>query len=301
MVYDIAIIGAGPAGLTAAIYARRAEKTVIVIEKEGIGGQMAHSPRIENFPGYPIISGSDLSSKLYEQAEALGAIIEFDTVNEIQLSDNTKTLIGEYGEYEAKTVIIAAGAKHRTLGIEGEDELNISYCAVCDGAFYKDKEICVIGGGNSAMQEIVHLSDICKSITVIQNLSGFTGEKKLEEKIMAMPNVTTVFNTVVEGFESDNGEITGLNVKNNVSGEKYTLKTEGVFVAIGHAPENLPFASVCKINDYGYITAGEDCLTETSGIFVAGDCRTKAIRQITTAAADGSIAAIAACRYIDNQ
>lgn len=297
--YDIVIIGAGPAGLTAAIYARRAEKNVLIIEKEGIGGQMAHSPRIENFPGYPVISGSELSSKLYEQAEALGAVTEFDTVSEIRVNNGIKTVVGEYGEYEAKAVIIAVGAKHRTLGIEGEEELNVSYCAVCDGAFYKDKDICVVGGGNSAMQEIVHLSDICKSITVIQNLPGFTGEKKLEEKILAMPNVTTVFNTLVEGFESSNGEITGLNIKNAVNGEKSTVKTEGVFVAIGHAPENQPFASVCKINDYGYISAGEDCLTETEGVFVAGDCRTKAIRQITTAAADGSIAAIAACRYLD--
>jgi thioredoxin reductase (NADPH) len=297
--YDIAIIGAGPAGLTAAIYARRAEKSVIIIEKEGIGGQMAHSPRIENFPGYSVISGSELSCRLSEQAEALGAMIEFDTVNEIKNSGETKTLVGEYGEYEARAVIIAAGAKHRSLGIEGEEELNISYCAVCDGAFYKDKDICLVGGGNSAMQEIVHLSDICKSITVIQNLSGFTGEKRLEEKILAMPNVTTLFNTVVEGFESENGDIIGLNVKNTVSGEKYTVKTEGVFVAIGHAPENKPFESVCKLNDYGYISAEEDCLTETEGVFVAGDCRTKSIRQITTAAADGSVAAIAACRYLD--
>ena len=149
------------------------------------------------------------------------------------------------------------------------------------------------------MQEIVHLSDICKSITVVQNLPCFTGEKKLEEKIMGMSNVKTVFNTVVEGFESADGEIIGLNVKNTVNGDKSTIKTEGVFVAIGHAPENQPFASVCKINDYGYITADEDCLTETEGVFVAGDCRTKTIRQITTAAADGSIAAIAACRYLD--
>lgn len=297
--YDIAIIGAGPAGLTAAIYARRAEKSVLVIEKEGIGGQMAHSPRIENFPGYPVISGSELACKLSEQAEALGAMIEFDTVSEIKVNGDIKTLVGEYGEYEAKTVIIAAGAKHRTLGIEGEDDLNVSYCAVCDGAFYKDKDICVVGGGNSAMQEIVHLSEICKSITVVQNLPCFTGEKRLEEKILAMPNVTTVFNTVVEDFESNNGEILGLQVKNNVSGEKYTIKTEGVFVAIGHAPENQPFASVCALNDYGYITAGEDCTTNTDGIFVAGDCRTKSIRQITTAAADGTIAAIAACRYLD--
>ena len=297
--YDIAIIGAGPAGLTAAIYARRAEKSVLVIEKEGIGGQMAHSPRIENFPGYPVISGNELAFKLSEQAEALGAEIEFDTVSEIKNNGDAKILIGEYGEYEARAVIIAAGAKHRTLGIEGEDELNVSYCAVCDGAFYKDKDICIVGGGNSAMQEIVHLSDICRSITVIQNLPSFTGEKRLEEKILSMSNVTTVFNTVVEGFESANGEITGLKLQNTVSGEKYAIKTEGVFVAIGHAPENQPFASVCKLNEYGYITAGEDCLTETEGVFVAGDCRTKAIRQITTASADGSVAAIAACRYLD--
>ena len=299
MIYDIAIIGAGPAGLTAAVYARRAEKNVLVIEKEGIGGQMAHSPRIENFPGYPVISGNELSCKLSDQAEALGTVIEFDTVSEIKVNGAVKTLVGEYGEYNAKAVIIAAGAKHRSLGIDGEEDLNLSYCAVCDGAFYKDKDVCIIGGGNSAMQEIVYLSEICKSITVIQNLPCFTGEKKLEEKITAMPNVTTSFNTVVTGFENENGEITGLNVKNAVTGENYTVKTDGVFVAIGHAPENAPFASVCKIDKFGYIIAGEDCLTDTEGVFVAGDCRTKSIRQITTAAADGYIAAIAACRYLD--
>lgn len=297
--YDIAIIGAGPAGLTAAIYARRADKSVIIIEKEGIGGQMAHSPRIENFPGYAVVSGNELAFKLSEQAEGLGAIIEFDTISDIKVDGDIKTLIGEYGEYSAKAVIVAAGAKHRSLGIEGEDELNISYCAVCDGAFYKDKDICIVGGGNSAMQEIVHLSDICRSITVIQNLPFFTGEKKLGDKIRAAENVKAIFNTIVEGFESNNGEITGLKVRNTETDERTTIPTDGVFVAIGHAPENKPFESVCKLNEYGYIDAGEDCLTETDGVFVAGDCRTKAIRQITTAAADGSIAAIAACRYLD--
>ncbi|MBR2460484.1 MAG: FAD-dependent oxidoreductase [Clostridia bacterium] len=297
--YDIAVIGAGPAGLTAAIYARRADKTVIVIEKEGIGGQMAHSPRIENFPGYPIISGNELACKLSDQAEALGAVIEFDTVTAIKNETGHKTVVGEYGEYKARAVIIAAGAKHRTLGIPGEDELNISYCAVCDGAFYKDKDICIIGGGNSAMQEVVYLSDICKSITVIQNLPCFTGEKKLEDKINASSNVKVVFNTVVEGFESDNGEITAIRIHNTDTNKHSILPTDGVFVAIGHAPENQAFESVCKLNELGYIVSDECCLTETEGVFVAGDCRTKMIRQITTAAADGSIAAIAACRYLD--
>lgn len=298
--YDIAIIGAGPAGLTAAIYACRSDKSVIIFEKEGIGGQMSHSPRIENYPGFVQTSGNELACKLSEQAEALGAAIELDEILSIENTGDIKELKGEFGNYQARTVIIATGSKHRTLGIEGEEELNISYCAVCDGAFYKDKDICIVGGGNSAMQEAIHLSDICKSITMIQNLPTLTGEERLAAKIKNTSNIAVIYNTVVESIVSENGEIHALELLDTANNIKKTLTTEGLFVAIGQCPDNQAFKNVCRLDDHGYIISNETCLTESDGVFVAGDCRTKKIRQITTAAADGAIAAIAACRYLDN-
>lgn len=300
--YDIVIIGAGPAGLTAAIYARRAEKTALVIEKSTFGGQITHSPRVENYPGFAVMSGTEFADKLVDQALGQGAEIELDTVNKIEKSNNGYNVICDGGTFEGKAVIIATGSHHRQLGIERENDFvgeGISYCAVCDGAFYKDKSVAVIGGGNTALQEAVMLSDICKDVTVVQNLDFLTGEQKLQNDIESKNNVKVILSATVSKILGEN-EFKGLLL--SVKGEETELLVDGVFVAIGQQPENEPFKDVVKLNEYGYIEANESCLPETEfeGVFVAGDCRTKAVRQITTATADGATAAISACRYIDS-
>ena len=303
--YDIIIVGSGPAGLTAALYARRAEKSVLVIEKNSFGGQITQSPRVENYPGFNEISGSELGEKLLEQAIAQGADIELDTVTNIIGKPGNYTVVCEGAAFESKSVIIAAGSKHRTLGIDGEEAYTgegISYCAVCDGAFYKGKTVAIIGGGNTALQEANLLSDGCKKVYVIQNLPYFTGEKNLASRLYSKKNIEVVFSTVVTGIIGKDGEFRGIKLKNTESGDVGELMIDGMFVAIGQKPENEPFAKVLDINEYGYIKSGEDCIPEGAapGIFVAGDCRTKAIRQVTTATADGAVAALAACRFIDS-
>ncbi len=298
--YDIAIIGAGPAGLTSAIYATRADKKVVVIEKETFGGQITKSPKVENYPGFVEMSGNEFAEKLIEQTTALGADIELDTVKEIKKNDRFFTVVCEYQSFDAKSVIIAAGSKHRTLGIAKEEEFTgkgVSYCAVCDGPFYKGCDIAVIGGGNSALQEIVKLSEYCKSVTVVQNLDFLTGEKKLQNIIAEKKNVRVICGATVDSLEGED-KLTGVTI-NKKDGTKETLNVEGVFVAIGQCPENEAFKNVAELDDRGFIIASEDCCTKTPGVFVAGDCRTKNIRQIVTATGDGATAAVNACRFCE--
>ena len=299
--YDIIIVGSGPAGLTAAVYARRAEKSVLVIEKETFGGQITHSPKVENYPGTIQMSGNEFAEKLIEQTLNLGADIELDEVKQIIDNGSTKKVICESNEYEAKAVIIAAGSKHRQLGIENENSFvgsGISYCAVCDGAFYRSKEVAVIGGGNTALQEAVMLSDICKKVTLVQNLAFFTGETKLLDILKNKDNVEFIVSTVVSSLNGTD-ELTSITLKNTETNDESELKVDGIFVAIGQQPENEPFKNLTELDQWGYIVSGEEC-TVGSGIFVAGDCRTKKVRQIATAVSDGAVAAVNACRYIDN-
>lgn len=300
--HDIIIIGAGPAGLTAALYALRAEKKVLLIEKETFGGQITFSPKVENYPGFSEISGNEFADRLLEQVTAHGADIELAEVTGVTDNGATKTVITDVGEFDAKAVIIATGARHRHLGVEGEDELigeGISFCAVCDGAFYSGRRVGVVGGGNSALVEAMMLSETSSEVIIIQNLSMLTGEVKMVRALEKKENVKMIFDTVVEGFEKD-AALTGVKLHNTKTGERYTLPVDGLFVAIGHAPENEAFKNLTALNEYGYIVSDEACLTDTEGVFVAGDCRTKSIRQITTATADGAVAALAACRYIDS-
>ena len=299
---DIIIIGAGPAGMTAALYALRADKSVLLLEKENFGGQITYSPRLENYPSIMEISGSEFANLLLEQVMAHGAEIELAEATEIKDMGDYKIVCTEYGDFEAKAVIIATGSKHRHLGLEGEEELigsGISFCAVCDGSFFADKSVAVIGGGNTALQEAVMLSDICKKVTIIQNLSFMTGEKRLLTILNGKSNVDMIYDTVVTGLESNNGELTAINIKNTKNGTEQKFELDGMFIAIGQAPENEAFRPITALNDYGYIIADESCVTDTAGVFVAGDCRTKKVRQVTTASADGAVAALAACRYID--
>ncbi len=296
---DILVIGAGPAGLTAALYARRGEKEVTVVEKGAFGGQMTFSPRIENYPGFESVSGTELADAMVGQVLAQGASLEPDEIKSIEKTDGGFRAVGEFGSYEAKTVIIAAGAKHRQLGVEGENRFTgegISYCAVCDGAFYKGKRVAVIGGGNSALQEAVLLSEGCAKVTLVQNLDYFTGEQKLVDTLKTKPNVDFITGTVVTEFLGET-DLTGIRISGK-DGER-VLEVDGVFVAIGLVPQNGFASGLVSLDNWGYVPSGENTLTDCEGVFVAGDCRSKGIRQIATAVADGATAALAAIRYID--
>ena len=300
--HDIIIVGGGPAGLTAAIYGLRAGKSVLVIEKNGFGGQIAYSPKVENIPGTISISGAEFADKLTEQAMNLGADVELETVIRVENGDIKKVYTEEGNCFESKAVILAVGVKHRMLGLDGEEELvgnGLSFCADCDGAFYAGHNVAMIGGGDSALQEALLLSEVCNKVTVVQNLAFFTGEKKLADTLVAKENVEVYFSTVVAEYLSENGTLTGLRIRHE-NGDEQVLKLDGAFLAVGLAPENDAFAPLAALNDWGYFASGEDCTTKTAGIFVAGDCRSKSIRQVTTAAGDGAVAAMAACRYLDS-
>ena len=298
--YDIIIIGGGPAGLTAALYACRANKKVLVIEKETFGGQITFSPKVENIPGFISLTGNEFAEKLVEQVLEQGADVESCEAIEIK-NGETKTVVTDDGEFEGKAVIIATGAKHRMLGIDGEEKYvgeGISFCAVCDGAFYKGKTVAVVGGGNSALQEAILLSDLAEKVYVVQNLDFLTGEKKLSEQLEKLDNVEIITGVTVDSFVGETA-LEGIVIKHS-DGEKTELKIDGLFIAIGLIPQNEIFGNVIELDDRGYAAVGENCLSKTNGVFVAGDCRTKKIRQVTTAAADGAIAALAACDYVDS-
>ena len=298
--YDIIIIGGGPAGLTAALYACRANKKTLVIEKETFGGQITFSPKVENIPGFISLTGNEFAEKLVEQVLEQGADVESCEVLEIK-DGEIKTVVTDDGEFEGKAVIIATGAKHRMLGVAGEEKYvgeGISFCAVCDGAFYKDKTVAVVGGGNSALQEAILLSDLAKKVYVVQNLNFLTGEKKLADQLYKLENVEVITGVTVESFLGDS-ELEGIVIKDS-TGESRKLSIDGLFIAIGLIPQNDAFKNVVELDDRGYAVIDETCESATKGIFVAGDCRTKKIRQVTTAAADGAIAALAACDYIDS-
>ncbi|MBQ2085761.1 MAG: FAD-dependent oxidoreductase [Oscillospiraceae bacterium] len=303
-VYDILIVGAGPAGLTAAIYARRAGKSVLVLEKEVFGGQITHSPKVENYPGYLEMSGNEFAEILVEQAQDQGAEIDLAEVLDVTVDDSgIKHVMTDMGQYLSKALIIASGSRHRELGVPGEADYvgrGISYCAVCDGAFYAGKHVAVIGGGNSALQEAVMLAERCSQVTVVQNLAFLTGEEKLAEKLFSMDNVDFIYSSVVEALEGE-GELERVILHNTERGESVPLDVDGVFVAIGQIPENGPFAKVAKLAVNGYFDSGENCTTMTPGVFVAGDCRQKNVRQITTATGDAAVAAVSACRWLDSQ
>ncbi len=297
MTYDIIIIGGGPAGLTAAIYARRANKSILVLEKGTFGGQITASPKVENIPGFISVSGNEFAEQLLEQAMELGAEIECIEVLSVENGD-VKKVVTDDGDFYARAIIIATGTKHRLLGIEREEEFignGISFCAVCDGAFYEEKTVAVIGGGNSALQEAILLSATCKKVYLVQNLDCFTGEEKLIEETSAIENIETITGAVVDEIM---GEETLTGIKLKIGDSHKNLVIDGMFTAIGLIPQNEAFSNIVKMNDYGYVDADDSCLTSADGIFVAGDCRSKKIRQVVTAASDGAIAALAACDYL---
>ena len=301
MLYDILIIGGGPAGLTAATYARRAGKSVLVIEKNAFGGQITWSPRVENFPGFVSVTGTELGDRLLEQAMEQGAEVELDEVVALRAEpDGVKTAVCESGaEFQGRALISAVGAKPRMLGVEREEELvgsGVCYCAVCDGAFFADQDVAVCGGGNAALQDALLLSETCRHVTLIHRRSDFRGEQRLVEALRERENVTLMMNARVTSLLGEN-ELTGLTVEQE--GVMHEIPVTGLFVAVGHQPDNGIFAGLMALDEAGYADSGEDCMTKSAGVFVAGDCRKKGVRQLTTAVADGAVSALAACRYLD--
>ena len=300
--YDVIVVGGGPAGMTAALYAQRNGKSALVIEKNGFGGQITHSPKVENYPGTLSMSGNEFADKTLEQILAQGAEIEIDCVTGIKDMGEYKVVETEEGSFEGKTVVIATGVKHRMLGLEGEEDMvgeGISFCAVCDGDFYAGKTVAVAGGGNSALQEAILLAEKCKEVIMLQDLPKFTGEAKLQEVLFARDNVRAMTEVKINRLITEGNELRGLEIESRRDGHAQEISCDGLFVAIGLIPENEPFKDLADLNNYGYFDSDEQCLTKTPGIFVAGDCRSKFVRQVTTAVADGATAALAACRYID--
>ncbi|MDO4482232.1 MAG: thioredoxin-disulfide reductase [Bacillota bacterium] len=299
--YDILIIGAGPAGLTAAIYGIRAGMSVLVLEAMMYGGQIAGTPEVENYPSIQKISGWQLAQNIYEQAAAQGAEIRFEGVTGIKEDENgIKTVITSGGRYESKTVIIANGAKRRLLGCPGEEEFKgrgVSYCATCDGAFFRGKVTAVVGGGNTALEDSLFLSNLCEKVYLIVRKDRFRGEKRLADSVQARENIEVLYSHVVDSIEGED-LVSSVKVKNG-DGVIREIPVSAVFVAIGMEPDNGLFADFVDIDEAGYIIAGESCRTSRNGVFAAGDSRTKEVRQIITAAADGAAAAIAAANLVN--
>ena len=299
--YDVIVIGGGAAGMTAALYSLRSGKTVLLLEKETIGGQIAKSPRVENFPTIKEISGEELSSKLFDQIMDLGCEFELDTVLKVEKNENEFIVTGEYSTYESKSVIIATGLEHRKINIENEDELigkGVSYCAVCDGAFYKDEDVCLIGDGNTALQYSILLSNYCKKVYVCTLFDKFFGDDVLVKKLKERENVEIIQNVSLTKFIA-NEELEGLVFKNTKDDSLLELKVKGCFIAIGQIPNNENFSNLVDLDKNGYIIVNEDLETKTKGLFVAGDCRVKKVRQLTTAVSDGAMASVGAVSYID--
>lgn len=287
--------------MIAALYSLRNNKRVLIIEKESFGGQIATSPRVENYPTIKEISGLELSDKMFEQIADLGVEFELDEVLEIH-KDKTFKVKTIYNEYEAKSVIIANGVKHRHIGVDREEEFvghGLSYCAVCDGPFFKDQEVCVIGDANTALQSVVLLSGFCKKIHLCLLFDRFFAEEALVTKVLSLDNVDVRKEIALETIKGES-EVTGLIFKDKKTNEKVEYNCQGVFIFIGQVPDNKRFENVVDIDKQGYIIADENCLTKTEGLFVAGDCRTKKIRQVTTAGGDGATAALNAVNYINN-
>ncbi len=299
---DIIVIGAGTAGMTAALYALRNGKSVTVFEQETIGGQIASSPRVENFPSQQSLSGLELSDRLFEQITSHGAELELGKVLSVDKKGEGHFVVtSEYGEYEAKAVILAGGVHHKKIRLPREDELvgnGISYCAVCDGAFYKDKDVALIGDGNTALQYALLLSNYCNKVYVCTWFERFFGDQSLVKALKSRENIQWIPNCSLKGFIADD-KLTGLQFGYREKEGGFDLAVEGCFIAIGQVPDNKAFSNLADLDKDGYVVADESCTTKTPGFFVAGDCRTKKIRQLTTAAADGACAAVAAGNYIE--
>lgn len=298
--FDIIVVGAGTAGLSAAIYGVRAGKKVLVLEEKSYGGQIINTPEVENYPGIKNISGFEFATNLYEQAKELGAEIAYERVKQILDGEDKKQVITGEKTYEAKSVIIATGAKNRPLGLEREKEFigaGVSYCATCDGMFFRGKDVAVVGGGNTALEDTTFLSNYCNKVYLIHRRDEFRGDEHSVNRLKQKENVEFVMESRVTELAGE-GRLDAITVEHIPTGELSNISVAGLFVAIGQMPDNEAFRELIDVDVAGYICATEDCKTKVPGVFTAGDCRTKTVRQLTTAAADGAVAALAACEYI---
>lgn len=299
--YDIIIIGSGPAGLSAAIYAQRACLDTIVIEKNGIsGGQVLNTWEVDNYPGFPGVTGFELSRQFREHANKLGARVVQDEVVQVELSGNVKKVVCEEETYEARCVILASGAHHRTLEVPGEEELRgagVSYCATCDGAFFRGRTVAVVGGGDAALEDAIFLARMCEKVYIVHRRDKLRGAKRLQERLQALENVEFVWNSETAAIEG-NGQVEALRLRQTKNGEERRLDVDGVFIAVGIAPESELYAGQLELDEQGYIRADESGQTSVPGVFAAGDVRTKALRQILTAASDGANCVASAERYL---
>lgn len=299
--YDMVVIGAGCAGLTASIYGLRAGFHPVILEKNFYGGQIAITNEVENYPAIEKISGVDLATKLYEQARNLGVDIRFEAVERVYLSKDKKQIFTNHGAYEAKTVIIANGVERRKLGCKGEEEFTgkgVSYCATCDGSFFKGKAAAVVGGGNTALEDALYLAKLCSKVYLIHRRDSFRGEKILADTAKAAANIEILYDTVVEEIKGAE-TVSSVKIYNKARQSAYELPVNGVFVAIGLIPKNELYAEYLKLDEAGYFVADETCTTGVEGVYVAGDSRTKLLRQIITAAADGAVAGYQAAGYLN--
>lgn len=301
--YDIIIIGSGPAGLSAAIYAQRACLDTIVIEKNGIsGGQVLNTWEVDNYPGFPGVTGFELSRQFREHANKLGARVVQDEVVQVELSGNVKKVVCEEETYEARCVILASGAHHRTLEVPGEEELRgagVSYCATCDGAFFRGRTVAVVGGGDAALEDAIFLARMCEKVYIVHRRDKLRGAKRLQERVQALENVEFVWNSETAAVEG-NGQVEALRLRQTKTGEEKRLDVDGVFIAVGIAPESELYAGQLELDEQGYIRADESGQTSVPGVFAAGDVRTKALRQILTAASDGANCVASAERYLQS-
>lgn len=300
--FDIIIIGAGAAGMTAALYALRNNKTVLILESEDIGGQIATSPKLENYPSIKAISGSDFASNLFSQIEDLGVEFDISEVESVTKEDNLFKVESTYGTYKALSVIIANGVKHRHTGIDKEFKLigkGVHYCATCDGPAYKDQEVALIGDANSAFQYAIALSNYCKKVKMYTLFDKYFAEPALIKILESKDNIEVKKGVTLIDMQGDT-KLEGLVFKDTYGSDTFEVKTNALFVAIGQLPDNSRFSNLVDLDKAGYIVSDETCKTKTPGVFVAGDTRTKQIRQVATATADGAIAACAACSYIDS-
>ena len=302
MKYDLIIIGAGTAGLTASIYAACSGLKVLCIENQTCGGQIVSTYDIINYPGFKNISGLDFSQKLQSQAVDLGVDIKTEQISKMDLEQKNKTIVTDNFEYKTKAVIIATGTRRRELGCDGEESFRgrgVTYCATCDGRFFKNKVVGIVGGGNTAVDDAIYLSNICKHVYVIHRRDEFRASGRSVELMKQKENITLKLNSVVDSIEGNN-LMENVILSNTKTNEKTSLPLNGLFVAIGSMPNSKEFSNWVDLDEQGYIVANEDCVTKTSGVFVAGDVRTKKVRQLVTAASDGSVAALAASEYINH-
>ena len=301
--YEILIVGGGPAGLTAAIYAARAGKHVAVLERGSTGGQIISAPLVENYPGIPSVSGTELARQMTEQACTFGAEIVYTEAVGLEKTPAGFRVLCTDGVREAKTVILATGAAHRSLGLAAEDALTgcgVSYCAVCDGAFYEGLDVAVVGGGDTALQDTLFLANICRSVTLIHRREAFRASAMLVGRAEKQENIRLLRSRTVQRLIRSEDALQGVELLHTGTGQTERLNVDGLFIAVGQAPQSAPFLDAIAAED-GYYLAGEDTKTSLPGVFAAGDGRKKQVRQLTTAVSDGAAAALAACRYLEEQ